>query len=68
MSIVKENAIRIIQALPDDCDYEDIQHQLYLWEKVENGEKEIAEGKLVSHEEAKRRFSEWLASSGLSKP
>lgn len=68
MSIVKENAIRIIQSLPDDCDYEDIQHQIYLWEKVQNGEREIAEGKFVSHEEAKRRLSEWLKCNGLTRP
>ena len=68
MNMVKDNAIRIIQALPDDCDYEDIQHHLYLWEKVQNGEREIAEGKFVPHDEAKRRLAEWLKSNGLNKP
>lgn len=68
MSVVKEAAIRIIQSLPEDCDYEDIQHHIYLWEKVQNGEREIAQGKSVSHDEAKRRLAEWLMSTGLTKP
>jgi len=66
MSIVKDSAIRIIESLPDDCDYEDIQHHLYLWEKVQNGEREIAAGRFVSHDEAKRKLSEWLQSTGLT--
>ena len=35
MSIVKEAAIKLIQSLPDDCTFEEIQYHLYVREKVE---------------------------------
>lgn len=68
MSAIKDQAIQIINALPEDCNYDDIQYHLYLWNKIQRGEREIEEGKTVPHEEAKRRLSEWLTSSGLNKP
>lgn len=68
MSAIKDQAIQIINALPEDCNYDDIQYHLYLWNKIQRGEREIEEGKTVPHEEAKRRLSEWLTSSELNKP
>src|SRR5271166_6222196 len=35
MSAFKEEAIRLIQALPEDCSIEDIQYHLYVRQKVE---------------------------------
>jgi hypothetical protein len=64
MSPVKEEAIRIIQALPETCTYEDIQHHLYVREKIENSLESIDRGEGVSEEEADRRIDEWLASLG----
>ncbi len=60
MSAIKEQAIRIIESLPEDCTLEDIQYHLYVREKVERGIKAIDEGQTVSQEEAEKKVREWL--------
>jgi predicted transcriptional regulator len=46
--------------LPDDCSLEDVQYELYVRQKVAEGEKAADEGKLVPHEEVMREAREWL--------
>ena len=62
MSPVKEKAIQMIQSLPDDSTYEDIQYHLFVLEKVAKGMKAIEEGRVISHKEAKKKVMEWLRS------
>jgi len=64
MSPVKESAIRLIEALPDDCTLDDIHYHLYVREKIEHGLAAIDAGRVVTQEEAERRIAEWAASSG----
>jgi predicted transcriptional regulator len=60
MSAIKEQAIKIIESLPEDCTLEDIQYHLYVRENVERGIKAIDEGQTVSQEEAEKKVREWL--------
>lgn len=64
MSPVKESAIRLIAALPDDCTLDDIDYHLYVREKIEHGLAAIDAGQIVSQEEAEGRIAEWAESSG----
>jgi len=64
MSPVKESAIRLIEALPDDCTLDGIHYHLYVREKIEHGLAAIDAGRVVTQEEAERRIAEWAASSG----
>ncbi len=66
MSQIKDDAIRWIQALPDDCTLQDIQYHLYVREKVLRGLAAIEEGRVVSQAEAEQRIKEWAKSSGQS--
>ena len=66
MSLVKDAAIKLIQSLPDDCTLEEIQYHLYVRQKVERGIAAIDAGQIVPQEQAERRVSEWLKSSGPS--
>ncbi len=66
MRSIKEEVIEMIQALPDDCTLEQIQYQLYVRDQVNKGLADIEAGRVVPHEEAKRRVAEWLKSSGPS--
>jgi len=51
----------MLQALPDESSYEDIQYHLYVLEKVKRGlERAETEG-AVTHEDAKARLGKWLA-------
>ncbi len=66
MSLIKEEAIRLIRSLPDDCSIEDIQYHLYVRQKVENGLTAVEAGRYVSQEEAERRVAGWGKSTGLN--
>ena len=58
--VMKEEAKRIIDTLPDEASLDDIMHALYVTAKFQHGEKEIREGRGVSHDEAKKRLEKWL--------
>jgi hypothetical protein len=64
MSAVKEEVIKLVQSLPDDCTLEDIQYHLYVREKVARGIAAIDDGRVLSQAEAEQRMAEWLKSSG----
>lgn len=57
---VKEVAKSLIDALPDQATMDDIMHALYIRTKFERGEREIRQGKGVSHEDAKRKLERWV--------
>ena len=61
MVAVKKEAQEMIQNLPENCTYEDIQYHLYVVEKVKNGITRAEEGELSSHQDAKERMSKWLS-------
>jgi hypothetical protein len=61
MSTPKADVKSMIEGLPEDASFEDIQYHLYVLEKVKRGwERAESEG-AVSHEEAEVRLSKWLA-------
>jgi predicted transcriptional regulator len=60
MRTAKQSAIELIENLPDDSSYEDIMERLYFLQKVEAGLKDIEDGRVVSHEEVKKRLARWL--------
>ncbi len=57
---VKDTAKQVINILPEDATMDDIIHALYINTKFEHGEREIREGKGISHEEAKQRRQKWV--------
>ena len=56
--VAKETAKQVINSLPDDASMDDIIHALYVNVKFARGEREIREGRRVSHEEAKNEARE----------
>ena len=54
--------------MPEKLDVEDLMNRLYLLQKIEAGEIDIAEGKTVPHKEADERLSKkwqnWSGSAG----
>lgn len=60
MGNAKEEAIKIIQGLDENCTLEDIQYHLYVKQKVERGLKALQEGRYLTHEEVKEKLSKWL--------
>jgi len=60
----KQEALKIIQELPDDCSTDDILAELYFKKQVDAGLKDIAEGRTITHEELKARIAQWRSSVG----
>jgi predicted transcriptional regulator len=60
MKTAKEEVRRMLDQIPDDATFENIQYQIYVREKIERGLKDIQEGQLLSQEEAEQRMSKWL--------
>ena len=57
MSVVKEEAKKLIDGLPEQATWDDIMHELYVKKKLEKALEETATGKVVSHEAAKQELS-----------
>ncbi len=53
---IKEEARRLIEQLPDDATWEDIQYQIYFRQAVEAGLADSRENRVVSLEEARKQF------------
>jgi predicted transcriptional regulator len=55
----KHEALKIIQALSDDCSTEDILAELYFKQQVDAGLRDAAEGRTTSHDELRERIAKW---------
>jgi predicted transcriptional regulator len=60
MNTAKEEVRKILDRIPDDVSYEDIQYHIYVREKIERGLKDVEEGQVLSQEEAEQRMAKWL--------
>lgn len=56
MNIVKEEAKKMIDRLPDNATWDDIMYELYVKKKIAAGLKAAEECRVVSHEDAKKRL------------
>ena len=50
----------MLDSLPNDANWEDIQYSIYVRERIERGRREADEGKLIDQEEIERRMKRWL--------
>ena len=57
MPDVKEEAIKLIENLPDDLSWDDIIYEMYVKKKIDIGLKAIEEGKVIPHDDVKKRFA-----------
>ena len=57
MTIAKAKIANILESMPAVIDVEDFIYQLYLLEKLEEGESDIREGRILSHDQAVERIS-----------
>jgi len=60
MATAKEETRKMLDALPDDATWEDIQYSIFVRERVERGRLEAAEGKLIDQDEVEDRMKRWL--------
>jgi predicted transcriptional regulator len=53
---IKDEARRLVERLPEDATWEDLQYEIYFRQAVEAGLKDSREGRTVPLEEARKRF------------
>ena len=56
-SSAKEKVLEAIQQLPADATVEDAMERLYFLAKIERGLADAAAGKVVAHDEVRKRFA-----------
>ena len=58
MTNVKEQIQKLAETLPQNATWDQAMDELYVRPQIAEGEKAIAEGRVVSHEDVKKRFSQ----------
>jgi predicted transcriptional regulator len=56
-SVPKEEVRRLLDTLPDEASYEDIQYGIYVQQKIERGLAAAAAGDFISDEEIEQRIA-----------
>ncbi len=57
MTSVKEQLQKLADTLPENATRDQAMYELYVRQQIAEGEKAVAEGRVVSHEEVKQRFA-----------
>jgi len=57
MNISKSKIETLLKELPEKVDIEEVMYRLYLLQKIEAGEADIREGRVLSHKVAMKRLS-----------
>jgi predicted transcriptional regulator len=55
---IKEEARRIIEGLPPNATWEDLQYEIFVRQKIEAGLADSREGRIVSQAEVRGRFGQ----------
>jgi len=55
---VKEQVLQAIQRLPNDIDFRDMKDEIALLAAVQEAERDIEDGRLISNDEMKSRIAE----------
>ncbi len=50
----------MLDTLPDNASWEDIQYSIYVRERIERGQREADQGKLIEQDEIESRMKRWL--------
>ena len=56
MSIIKDEAKKIIDSLPDQATWDDVMYQFYVKKKIAVSLKAVEEGNVLSHDDVKKRL------------
>lgn len=54
---VKQQAEKLVRELPEQAGWDDLMYEIYGCQKIEQGLAAAATGRVLTHEEVKRRFA-----------
>ncbi len=60
MPTAKEEVRDLLEKLPDEASFDDIEYQIYVLHEIREGIAEADRGDLIDHEEVKSRMAKWL--------
>lgn len=60
MKTAKEAVKKMLDGIPNNSTFEDIQYHIYVREKIERGLKDIREDRTISQEEVEKKLARWL--------
>jgi predicted transcriptional regulator len=58
---VKEQVLQAIERLPNDINFRDVAEEVALLAAVQEAERDIEAGRLISNDEMKSRIAQWSA-------
>ena len=56
MGIIREEAKKLVDSLPDEASWDDLMYEIYVRKKIDEGLTAADEGRLISHDEVKQRL------------
>lgn len=60
MQTAKQEVKELLDTLPEDTTFEDIQYHLYVRQKAQRGIQDINEGRTHSQDEVEKRMKKWF--------
>lgn len=57
MSTVKDEVRKLAEQLPDSATWDEVMYEIYVRQKIADGELAIAEGRTLLHAEVKKRLT-----------
>ena len=60
MKTAKKEVRKILDQIPDDASFEDIQYHIYVCQKIERGLQDIDDGRVLSQKQVEKRMSRWI--------
>ena len=60
MSTAKDIVKGILDRLPDNTSFEDIQYHIYVRDKIEQGLEDVEAGRVLDQDEVEQRMARWL--------
>jgi predicted transcriptional regulator len=56
----KEKVMQVVDVFPEEVDVDELMEKLYLLQKIEAAERELARGEGIPDEEVEKRLDQWL--------
>lgn len=60
METAKREVQKILEQLPDDATFEDIQYHIYVRQKIDQGLSDVKAGRVLTQEQVEERLSRWI--------
>ena len=64
MAKAKAEALELIKQLPDDVTTGRIMEELFFKQQIEKGLEDVAQGRIITHQEMKDKIARWRKSAG----